>query len=174
MPGTLLMSVIVIIGAGLSALGALAWLRLGGYRRVQRRVRVDEKYSPERYQPLARLLGGEDVHFLRRNIRCPKAAARWDRSQRRIVRLYLKELAADFHCLHSKARIIVAESPEQYSALIPVLFRQQLTFWKTLATIELRLTLGGLHVTAASVEELVQAIDAIQRELARVSTPSAA
>ena len=35
--------------------------------------------------------------------------------ERRIIRLYLKELAADFHRLHAKARVLVAESPEQYA-----------------------------------------------------------
>jgi hypothetical protein len=174
MSGTLLICVIAIVGAGLAALGVLAWLRLGDYRRIQRRARPDVEWSLDRYRPLARLLAGADAHFLRQNVHCPTAVAMWDRSQRRIVRLYLKELAADFYGLHSKARVMVAESPEQYHALIPILFQQQVTFWRRLAAIELRLALGGLHVTPANVEELVRSIDALQRELSRINAPTAA
>jgi hypothetical protein len=171
---------IAIVGAGLAALGALAWIRLSGYRRTRRRSRPDEEFSPgiyqpmERYRPLARLLAGEDAEFLRRNTTCPKVVDRWERSRRRIIRLYLKELAADFQGLHAQARVLVAESPEQSAALLPLLFRKQVAFWRTLATIELRLAFGGLNAAQASIEEMVGVIEAMQREIARAATLSAA
>jgi hypothetical protein len=173
MPESIVMGAIVIVGAGLAALGVLAWLQLDEYRLARRRSRPDEVYSPERYQPMARLLAGEDLDFLRRNTSCPKVAVRWERSQHRIIRLYLKELAADFHRLHAKARALVAESPEQYAVLVPVLFRQQFAFWRTLAMIELRLALGGMNMTQASVGELVGAIEAMQREISRAAASAA-
>jgi hypothetical protein len=169
---------IAIVGAGLAALGVRAWNRVNEYRRAG--VRRDggfpsQAYQPmERYRPMARLLSGEDADFLRGITSCPNVAGRWERSRRRIIRLYLKELASDFRHLHAKARILTAEAPEQYSALVPLLFKQQLTFWRTLARIELRLVLGGWNVPQTSVEELVGAIEAVRREIARVATVSPA
>jgi hypothetical protein len=174
MPGTLLVSVVAIVGVGLTVLGGLAWLRLGEYKRARRRGRPEDECSLQRYQPMARLLAGEDVDALRRDASCPKVAARWERSRRRILRLYLKELAVDFNRLHAEARILVAESPEQYSVLVPVLAKQQFAFWRALMMIELRLSLGGLNLAPASVEKLIATIDAMQREMARLAAPSAA
>lgn len=174
MSGSIVLYAIAIVGAGLAALGVLARARLREYRRAWRRSRPDEECSLERYRPLARLLAREDADFLRQNTICPKVAARWERSQGRIIRLYLKELAADFHRLHANARVLVAESPEQYAGLVPFLFRQQFTFWRTLAMIELRWALGGWKVGKIPLEELVRVIEAIQREISRVAAASAA
>jgi hypothetical protein len=168
------------VGAGLAALGGLALFQLGQYRRAPRR-RPEEDGSPgvyqppgvdqamERYQPMLRLLAGEDANFIRGNTGCPKIAARWEKSRRRIGRLYLQELAADFHRLHAKARVLVAASPEQYAVLVPILFQQKFVFWRTLAIIELRLALGGWNVPQANIRELVGAVEAVQREFARAA-----
>jgi hypothetical protein len=131
-------------------------------------------YSLDQYQPMARLVAGQDADFLIRHANCPQVSARWERSRRRIVRLYLRELAADFHRLHAKARILVAESPEQYAGLIPLLFGQQFTFWRTLVMIELRLALGGWNLPQTKVQELVRAVDALHREISRAAAVSAA
>lgn len=168
MSESLVVFAIAVVGAGLVTLGAFAWHRLRAYRLGSRHDRPDEEWSPGRYQPLERLLAREDLDFLRQNTECPKVAARWERSRRKIVRLYVKELAVDFQRLHRRARVMVAESPEQYAPLLPVLLKQQILFWRTLVTIELRLSFGGLHVTPASVRSLIEAIEAMQQELSRV------
>jgi hypothetical protein len=112
--------------------------------------------------------------FLRQNTICPKVAALWECSQGRIIRLYLKELAADFHRLHADVRVLVAESPEQYAGLVPLLFRQRFTFWRTPAMLELRWALGGWKVGKINVAELVRVIEGLQREISRVAAASAA
>jgi hypothetical protein len=174
MSESLIPSVIAIVGAGLAALGVRAWFQLSAYRRARRKIRPDQECLLERYQPMARLLAGGDADFLRHNASCPKVATRWDRSRRRVARLYLRELAADFHRLHAKARALVAESPEQYAALVPLLLRQQFVFRRTLVMIEVRLALGGLSVTQTSVEKLLGSIEAMQREISRVAATSPA
>ena len=174
MPRTLLIGLIATVGSGLVALAVTAWFRLSDYGRARRRSSPDEECSLERYQPMARLLAGEDVDGLRRNASCPQVAIRWERSRRRILRLYLRELAVDFSRLHSKARALVAESPEQYSVLVPVLVKQQFAFWRALVMIEVRLSLGGLNLTPASADKLIGAIEAMQREMSRVAATSPA
>jgi hypothetical protein len=176
---TLITSAIATVGAGLAALGGLALFRLAEYRRARRRGPQEEdpfemNRPMERYQPMVRLLAGEDTNFLRGTTGCPKIAARWEKSRRRIARIYLKELARDFDRLHAKTRVLVASAPEQYAFLVPILFKQKLVFWRTLAMIELRLTVGGWNVPQACINNLVEAIQAIEREISRsaAATPA--
>ena len=170
-----------VAAAGLAAagLGVLVWTRIKAYRRAARKSSRAEEgspklyepqpYEPQRYEPLRRLLANEDTEFVERHIRCPELAARWERSQSRIVRMYLKDLAADFQCLHRDARALVTQSPEEFADLIPLLAKQQLVFWRTLVWIELRLTLGGKVTPTIDPQNLVGAIDALRRELARLT-----
>jgi hypothetical protein len=168
------MFAIVIVGAGLIALGVWAGTRWGEYRRAGSSVRPAPEGSLDRYRPMARLLSGEDAGFLRQQTSCPKVAARWERSRRRIIRLYLKELAADFNGLHAKARSLVAESPEQCAGLVPVLFRLQFTFWRALLLIELQLALGRLNAVKINPEGLVQTMEAMRREISHAAAAGAA
>ncbi len=133
-------------------------------------------FTLARYEPLARLLADDDTEFLRRQHNCPQLLARWKRARVRIVRLYLSDLAADFRSLHAEARALAAESPEQYSELVGVLMRQQVTFWRVMADAELRLTLSWLgleniHLERIAAHRLVEQIAAMQVEIARTSAP---
>lgn len=155
--------------------GVLAWTRAGGYRRALRKAEVDAQAgvpgddTPDRYRPLVRLLTSGDEDFLRQHVACARLAAQWKRSQRRIVRLYLKEVAVDFQTLHRQARILVAQAPEQYADLLPLLFKQQLVFWRALLWIELRLFLGGTGLPRVNPETLVGALEAVRREISRAA-----
>lgn len=156
-------------GSALVAIGSIVALRLRRYRRPNdEEIGSPEEFEPGRYAPMTRLLGTEDLDFLREFADCsPKLAARWERSRLRIFRMYLRDLVADFQNLHARARSLVAESPEEYSALVPVLMRQQLVFWRALAGIELRLLLKGFGLKPVDVRGLTEAIEALRGEIAR-------
>jgi hypothetical protein len=72
------------------------------------------------------------------------------RHRKRIFRLGLGELAQEFHRIHAQARDAVANSGEQYASqyapLVGLLIRQELTFWRAMARIELSLVLPGFAV----------------------------
>lgn len=121
-----------------------------------------------RYQPMFRLLDGHDADYLERHRACPQAAARWQRAQRRVVRLYLRELAADFQQLHSRARVLVSLSPEPSQPLVWVLFQQQIAFWRALLWIEVRLSLSR-GASRINPEALVAAFETVRQELSRAS-----
>jgi hypothetical protein len=159
------------VGSAAVTLGILLWVRLSGYRRVTRHAEAPtDGFTPARYEPMTRLLDGADLDFLRKEAACGSdLAARWERSRRRIFRMYLRDLAEDFRRVHAEARALVAESPERYSALVGVLMRQQLTFWRALAAVELRLALNGLGAGPADVRGLVEAIEAIRAEMVRIA-----
>jgi hypothetical protein len=169
MTETFVIGAIAAAGLGVAALGVLVWTRMSAYKsplRTGSRERIDlnQEHSAARYQPMFRLFGREDAEFLREHINCPDLAARWERSQKRIARLYLRDLAADFRHLHREARQRVAQSPEQYHYLVPVLFRQQVAFWRGMLWIELRLSFSGAASTIDPTA-LVGAIEAIRREI---------
>ena len=127
----------------------------------------------QRYEPMTRLLAAEDLQFLRKHA-CGKIAAQWDRSRRRVFRQYLRDLAIDFHRLHAHARALVAESPEQYSDLVGVLMRQQMTFLRAMAAVEVRLALHAAGMGTVDVRGLIGVIDAMRLELERSLAVSAA
>jgi hypothetical protein len=128
-------------------------------------------FSLKRYEPLTRLMANSDLAFLHQHSGCPKVAARWNHARRRIIRMYLKDLAVDFRRLHVAARAMVAESPEQNSELVNVLMKQQLVFWREMAGVELWLTASWLGLGRGSAGRLVDAIAALQAELARTIAP---
>ncbi len=173
------MAEIVILGAigavglGLASLGGLLYARVHDCRRALRRRKPagedltarDPAWAPlGRYQPMFRLLSGEDGEFLAMRPQCPQTLRQWERSQRRIVRLYLKELAVDFESLHREARALVAQSPEHSRRLLPRLLRQQAAFWWALMWIEVRLS---LPIARINPQGLVAAFEGVRREVSR-------
>jgi hypothetical protein len=175
--------VIAAAGLALTAFLMLVWRRTRGYRLAARGAKsagsppaqacaapLGGESPLARYQPLFRLLAGRDAEFLRHNRHCPRVARQWERSQRRIARLYLKELAGDFHGLHREARALVAQSPEHYSQLWRVLIMQQFAFWRAVIWIEIRLLLRGTGAPGIDCEALVGAFEASLREISRGAT----
>lgn len=169
-------------GIALAAVGVIAFAilvlacaliaRLNGYRgSAEKSSERSSGFSMERYDPLTRLLANSDLAFVTQKSGCPEIAARWSSARRRIIRLYLKDLAVDFRRLHADARALVAESPAQNAELVNVLMKQQLVFWREMAGVELWLTASWLGLGRGSAGRLVAAIAAMQAEIARAITP---
>jgi hypothetical protein len=163
-------------GIFLFALAALLWVRLSGYRTAPAfDAESGSEFTLNRYRPIARLLAEEDLDFLRQFESCrPQITARWARDRRRILRLYLHQAAADFRRLHAEARSLVANAPEQHADLVGVVMRQQVTFWRILGVIELRLALSGLGLGKVDGSKILATIEAMQAEVRRSMTPISA
>ena len=163
-------------GITLCTLWALFWVRLSGYRASPGRDSgLDSEFSLTRLSPMARLLGDEDLDFLRQFEQCrPRIVDRWDRDRRRIFRLYLREAASDFRRMHARARTLVAHAPEQQADLVGLLMRQQLTFWRALIGIELRLTFSGLGFGKVDGSRIANLLEAMQLEVNRSIAPASA
>ncbi len=134
-------------------------------------------FTLSRYEPMARLLKEEDLLFLRSQPGfTPEIAKSFIRDRRRIFRLYLKELAGDFHRLHMHARVAVASLPSEHSPLVGMLIRQQARFWYEMAAVEIHLSLASIGLGAGSLDAngLVNAIGRMQAELSRLAAPAAA
>src|SRR5579864_9342858 len=88
-------------------------------------------FSLDRYQPMGRLMAEDDLVFLKSQPGYrAEMGARWKRERRRIFRLYLAELKADFRRLHAHARELAAGSGSgaDSAGLVEVLMKQQVTF----------------------------------------------
>jgi hypothetical protein len=166
----LAMGAIAAAASSTTAVGFWCWIRIrprkstGGEFQASAEFSAD--FAMERYEPMMRLLAGEDLQFLRKHA-CGKIAARWDRERRRVFRQYLRDLSVDFHRLHAHARALVSESPEQYSDLVGMLMRQQVAFLRAMAGVELRLALHAAGIGTVDVRGLIGVIDAVRLELER-------
>jgi len=155
------MAIAIVLTAGLVV------VRLKGYRST----RSDSPaLEPPSYEPLARLMSTQDAEFLRRQPCGVELEADWDRARRRVIRLFLNEIVAEFRTLHGQARGLVAEAPEQYADLAQTLMSQQFAFWRIMAGIEIRLLLGRFRIGANEGRALTEMLDAIRAEIAHATT----
>jgi hypothetical protein len=134
----------------------------------------DQEFSLDRYEPMARLLSEEDLHFVKAQAGyTPEIGRKFSRERRRIFRLYLVELSQDFQRLHAHARVIAASLPAENASLVGTLMHQQLRFRYQMVALDLKLRFAwaGLSV---DVSGLVNAVAAMQAQVSRISAPSAA
>ncbi len=68
------------------------------------------------------------------------------RNRERIFRLYLRELASDFHRTHRAAREMVAQAGEQHADIVGTLVRQEWTFWRLICRVELSLAASPIAI----------------------------
>ncbi len=127
-------------------------------------------FSFARYEPMTRLMSDDDLLFLKSQPGFrPEIGKRFHQERRRIFRLYLEELAADFHRLHAHAREIVANLPADHSPLVGILIRQQVRFWYEMAIVEMRLSFHLTGAVSIHARGLVEALAAMHAEIGRVA-----
>ena len=132
------------------------------------------EFSRARYEPMARLMSDEDLVFLKSQPGFrPEIGKKFIRERRRIFRLYLQELARDFHRLHAHAREIVANLPADHAPLLGMLMRQQVRFWYELTAVELRLSLDLLGAGSFDARGLVDAVANMHMEISRAAMAAA-
>src|ERR1700681_2738023 len=170
------------INAGVAwivTLGSVAGLFVLLFRLALRRRRsasghVEERaaFSMDRYQPMGRLLGDEDLLFLKTQPGYrPEIGARWKRERLQIFRFYLNELKSDFRYLHAQARDLVANSAADSAGLVDTLMKQQMAFFRVTTALECRLVLQRVGLGKADVAPLMQLIDAMRADLAQRTSP---
>lgn len=125
-------------------------------------------FSLERYEPMARLLSSDDLDFLKaqRGYR-REIGKKFRRERRKLIRLYLSDLAVDFRSLHAAARQMVASSGEENAELVGSLLRQQISFWRAITAIELRLLAGSVGCSA-DIRSLIDSMEVMRAEMSRL------
>jgi len=162
----------------LGSLTGLIWVLTRMIVRRRSAVTLDrdetDGFSLERYQPMGRLMAEEDLAFLKSQPGYrAEMGERWKRERRKIFRLYLTELKADFGRLHAQARELVAGSGADSAALLEVLMKQQVTFLMATTALEFRLALQWIGIGKVSITPLIQLVEAMRMDLAQRTTPHA-
>jgi len=125
-------------------------------------------FSLDRYQPMGRLMAEEDLVFLKSQPGYrAEMGVRWKRERRRIFRLYLAELKADFRRLHAEARQLVAGSGADAAPLVEILVKQQLTFAMAIRALEFRLALQWIGIGRVDITPLIEMVEAMRLDLAQ-------
>ncbi len=123
---------------------------------------------------MGRLMAEEDLVFLKSQPGYrAEMGERWKRERRRIFRLYLAELKADFRRLHAHARELVAASGADSAPLLEVLMKQQFTFMMATTALEFRLALEWLGIGRVDINPLIQMVEAMRVDLSQRTAPHA-
>jgi hypothetical protein len=134
----------------------------------------NEGFSLDRYRPMGHLMAEEDLVFLKSQPGYrAEIGERWKRERRRIFRLYLAELKADFRRLHAHARELVAGSGAESAALVEVLMKQQFTFLRATTALEFRLALQQIGIGKVDITPLIEMVEAMRLDLAQFTAPHA-
>lgn len=171
---TLVVAWVVTVGSLTGLLWVLTQMLLR--RRSAAPLDSDEPadFSLDRYQPMGRLMAEEDLVFLKSQPGYrAEMGVRWKRERRRIFRLYLAELKADFRRLHAQARELVAASGADSAALVEVLMKQQFTFLMATTALEFRLALQWIGIGRVDITPLIELVEAMRTDLAQRTAPHA-
>jgi hypothetical protein len=134
---------------------------------------IDE-LSIERYRPMARLLDGDDMEFLRSQPGFTPDVLNKLRSQRcQIFRGYLRCLQSDFGRVCSAIKLVMLQSRHDRPDLAAALVRHQLMFATGMVMVNCRLALYRWGLGGVDVAGLVKSFDRMRLEL-RTLIPAAA
>jgi hypothetical protein len=131
-------------------------------------------FSLDRYQPMGRLMAEEDLVFLKSQPGYRAEIGKcWKRERRRIFRVYLAEIKADFRRLHAHARELVAASGADSAPLVGILMKQQVAFVMATSALELRLALQRIGIGRVDITPLIELLEAMRVDLAQRTAPHA-
>jgi hypothetical protein len=118
------------------------------------------------YAPMERLLDEADIAFLKSQPGYEPGMARGlCRSRRKILRMYLHNVAQDFNRLHLALRLAVLDSPHDRADLAGVLVKLKLVFYVNLAAVHVRLALHSLGIGTVDVRGLVSTLETMRTDL---------
>lgn len=127
-------------------------------------------FSIDRYRPMERLFSEKDYRFLADQPGySPRLARRLRAERRHIFRQYLRSLGRDFNRLHTAARFLVLQAPEDRPDLVVALFRQRMGFRYAMAMVHCSLTLQALGIGTVDVRGLVRAIEQMGEQFRQAS-----
>jgi len=166
----LLLTLVMAIGVGVAVM-LNRLLRAGSSRPLAESAIVATVGSGlQTYQPMNRLFAEEDFHFLAGLPQGEGLRTQLRRQRQRVLRLYLRELRADFERLYGWCRQLAPRSQDPNFATL--ITQQAAAFYGLLLVVHVRSTLGWFLPVRVDAGELVRVFDQL-RQAARVSLPVA-
>jgi hypothetical protein len=134
-----------------------------------------ESFSTSTYLPMERLLNRDDFRFLKCQAGYDSSMVRRFRRERiRIFRQYLNRVVVDFNQLHLAARVLIANSAEDQSALLNHLVWLKLRFGAAVVQAECSYLLCRFGSSTISVRGLIARLEEMSAQLNALSMANAA
>jgi hypothetical protein len=160
----------------LPVIGAIIWSAHRAISPKRLSVTLDwlEELSPERYQPMLRLLNRQDLDFLRSQPGFTRKMERGFRQKRcEIFRGYLRQLDGDFQQVCTALKLVMVQSNRDRPDLAATLLRQEVWFKVGMLAVHLRLLLYGCGIGTVEVAGLLKLFDGMRLELRSLVPASA-
>ena len=157
-----------LIAAG--AVVGLILAKLARHLASRVRVRVTAEWiaglSIDQYRPMMRLLGQEDLLFLRQQPGfTPQMEARFRIQRCSIFRAYLRDLNADFKGICTAIKVFMVQSNVDRPDIASALLRNQLSFAALKMKIQVQLVVFRFGLGAVDISGLVTLFDGMRIEL---------
>jgi hypothetical protein len=130
-----------------------------------------ENFSISSYYLMQGLLSQEDFKFISRQPGFDWAVYRKFRRDRlRIFQQFLQRLILDFNRLHTVARVALAQSPDDQSALVMRLVWLKVRFSMTVLRVQFSYVFCFLGFPSLDVRSLIQRLEEMNARLSSIST----
>lgn len=156
----------------LIAFGSLAWQVLSRMRTSSAsNAGILPSVSVDRYRPMLRLLGDEDLDFVAGNANLRRTL----RAKRReLFRTYLRCLARDYALLLAGVRAVMIQSGVDRPDLARALAKNRTLFAFTMYKVEIRLLLHAIGIGKVEVSGLVDTLEALRAQVRALSPVASA
>ena len=174
---TMSLLVAATLSTGLPLVAAIIWSGRRAISAERHSLSHDwlEELSPDRYQPMLRLLDRQDLDFLRSQ---PGFTRKIERSFRRkryqLFRSYLEQLDGDFQKVCAALKIVMVQAREDRPDLAAILFRQQARFGVGMLAVHFQMMLYRCGIGTVQVGVLLKVFDGVRLELRSLVPASAA
>jgi len=126
---------------------------------------IDE-LSTERYHPMLRLLGEDELQFIRRQAGfTPKLEAQFRRQRCEIFRGYLRSLSRDFNRVSIALKLLLVQASSDRPDLAAALVRTRIAFTFALMGAHLHLVLYSFGLSSVNASGLLRLFDGMRLEL---------
>ena len=125
-----------------------------------------ESFHTSCYEPMQGLLAPEDFRFLSSQPGFdPSLFRKLRRDRLRIFRQYLNRLIVDFNRLHTLARHLISQNPQDQSALFTKLMSLRFRFWVAIMQVEFSYLLCRTGMYNISVGGPIERLEEMRRHL---------
>jgi hypothetical protein len=133
-----------------------------------------EKFSPRNLRPMERLLNPKDCELLRSRGFTEQQIKRFRAQRLRIVRLYVREVVAEFNSVQKALELLLVSSTVNRPDLTKKLARKRFVFYRSLAITELRLVLHARGCDKPISLDMLKALEALRASLEQLVPGQAA
>lgn len=131
-----------------------------------------EELSTERYQPMLRLLGEEELRFVRSQPGfTPRMEAQFRRQRCEVFRGYLRSLSSDFNRVSIALKLLMVQASTDRPDLAETLVRTRIAFTLALLAAHFHVVLYSFGLGTVNASQLLHLFNSMRVEL-RTLVPS--